>query len=234
MDELIQPILSNAPNPLHDVLTLSRFLKLLREEEDYYPGEQNNTKLMITRLRKIFYDKEGWNTQLIRKAAGIEGRYEVSIEDSPEKCNDPISEFRKVRRYKDNEPRPKYRSVHYKADDKVHPELAGKTPVIYQCNHQEVRLPDGYICDLGHVLVGLDALNRPQVVSPLPDRLFFLHKLFPYVHSNVDVGTWLGDIASSAEDFLWTFLKYQRPLTIQEEQHFIDVDAPGGGYAGKH
>ena len=82
MNELTQPILSNTPYPPHGVLSLSQFLDLLREEEDYYHGEQTNTKLMITRLRKIFYDKGGWNTQLIRKAAAIEWRYDDKIIDS--------------------------------------------------------------------------------------------------------------------------------------------------------
>ena len=232
MNELTQPILSNTPYPPHDVLSLSQFLDLLREEEDYYPGEQTNTKLMITRLRKIFYDKGGWNTQLIRKAAAIECRYDDKIVDSSEECDHSILEFSKVRRYKNNKAASKYRSVQYKKNDRVHPELAGKMPEIYKTHHQEVCLPDSHICDIGHVLVALDALNHPQVVSPLPDSLFFLHKLFPHVGSNVDLGTWLGDIASSAEDFLWTYLHYKRPLTMQEEQNHIDVDAPGSDMLG--
>ena len=232
MNELTQPILSNTPYPPHDVLSLSQFLDLLREEEDYYPGEQTNTKLMITRLRKIFYDKGGWNTQLIRKAAAIEWRYDDKIVDSPEKCAHSIMEFSKVRRYKNNKAASKYRCVQYKKNDRVHPELAGKMPEIYKTHHQEVCLPDSHICNIGHVLVTLDALNHPQVVSPLPDSLFFLHKLFPHVGSNVDLGTWLGDIASSAEDFLWTFFSEKRPPTMQEEQNHINLDAPGSDMLG--
>ena len=232
MNELTQPILSNTPYPPHDVLSLSQFLDLLREEEDYYPGEQTNTKLMITRLRKIFYDKGGWNTQLIRKAAAIECRYDDKIVDSSEECDHSILEFSKVRRYKNNKAASKYRCVQYKKNDRVHPELAGKMPEIYKTHHQEVCLPDSHICDIGHVLVTLDALNHPQVVSPLPDSLFFLHKLFPHVGSNVDLGTWLGDIASSAEDFLWTFFSEKRPPTMQEEQNHINRDAPGSDMLG--
>ena len=88
-------------------------------------------KLMITRLRKIFYDKGGWSTQLIRKAAGIEGRYDVDIVDDLEKNNLLVSEVKEVRRYKDNQARSKYRVVKYKANDRVYPDRAGDTPYIY-------------------------------------------------------------------------------------------------------
>ena len=79
---------------------------------------------------------------MIRKAAGIEGRYEVDIVDSLEKNNLLLSEVREVRRYKNNRSRPKYRSVVYKKSDRVHPDRAGDTPEIYKCSHQEVCLPD--------------------------------------------------------------------------------------------
>ena len=78
MNQLNQLILSRNPEPGHDlknVLTLTEFIKLLKEEEDYYPGEQHNTKLMITRLRKIFYDKWGWNRELVEGAAHIDTPY---------------------------------------------------------------------------------------------------------------------------------------------------------------
>lgn len=37
-------------------ISLEKFLQLLENEEDYFKGEQHHTKLMITRLRKIFYN----------------------------------------------------------------------------------------------------------------------------------------------------------------------------------
>lgn len=82
MATITQPILTTTPEPGHaaaDVLTLQQFINLLREEEDYWSGEQQNTKLMITRLRKIFYDQWGWNDELIRGAADVECRYEVDV-----------------------------------------------------------------------------------------------------------------------------------------------------------
>jgi hypothetical protein len=168
MTKLYQPILGTTPEPGHsesDVLTLAEFLDLLREEEDYFQGEQNNTKLMITRLRKIFYDQWGWNSELIRGAAKIEGRYVVKIMDSQ---NELYS--KKIRRYKQGEYQPKYRLVTYRNNDKVYGDSrVGQVPFIYQNDHQEVRLPDNNMCDIAHILAGLDAFNYFEPVSPLPN-----------------------------------------------------------------
>lgn len=42
-------------------ITISEFIQLLRiEEGKYSEAEQRNTKLMLTRLRKIFYGSEAW------------------------------------------------------------------------------------------------------------------------------------------------------------------------------
>lgn len=238
---LIQPILSKDPEPGHSkdkVLSFDEFLELLRKEEDYFEGEQHNTKLMITRLRKIFYDELGWNTQLIRKAAGIEGRYRVILEDcgvTPGDCSEDYHIFseqgKRVRRYRDNKLQYKCRKVVYRENDKVYPDRAGQTPFIYESDHQDVMLPDGYHCDLGHVLAGLDALNNPQVVSPLSDFLFFLHKLFPHVGSNANVTTWLGDIASTSGDFLFHNLA-KKPMDEKVMQCYIDRDASASDMLG--
>jgi hypothetical protein len=94
---LVQPIVAYAPEPGHkpeDVLTVQQLIDLLREEEDYWAGEQTNTKLMITRLRKIFYDEWGWNSELIRGATDIEQRYVVEIVDD---ATVPTAEVRRFR-----------------------------------------------------------------------------------------------------------------------------------------
>ncbi|MBC8155295.1 MAG: hypothetical protein H7Z72_20585 [Bacteroidetes bacterium] len=258
MSTFKQPILATLPEPHHarqDVLTLAQFLTLLREEEDYYDDQQGQTRLMITRLRKIFYDQWGWNSELIRGSASVENRYRVDIvatsetltvpKDSgksagPDSGNQPgetvtvpKSHAKPVRRYNANEYQPKQRLVTYRANDRVYGNTrVGQVPEIYRNDHQEVLLPEGNYCDVAHVLAGLDAANHRQVVSPLPGFLTFLTKLVPHVDSNVDIVTWLGDIASSSGDFLFCYLNTNRQLSLAQEQTFIDLDAPGSDMLG--
>lgn len=180
---------------------------------------------MISRLRKIFYDEEGWNAQLIRGAASIEGRYMSKVIPCEEFSNQfSHVETPLVRRYLHQKVRCKRRIVLYKKTDRIHPELAGKIPEIYINDHQDVQLPTGYFCDLGHTLAGLDALNHPQIVSPLPSALRFLYRLFPYVSNNAFISTWLGDIASSSADFLMAYLN-GCDQTMPALQQIIDKDA---------
>ncbi|WAC14310.1 hypothetical protein [Dyadobacter pollutisoli] len=229
--ELVQPILVHSPEPGHnlaDVLSVAEFIELLKEEEDYYPGEQYNTKLMVTRLRKIFYDQWGWNSELIKGAAGIPMRYQVQI------VEDPTEHAKPLRRYEDNEYQPKHRLVTYTDHDRVYGNSrVGQVPFIFKLDHQETVLPDGTYCDVAHVLAGLDAFNHHRPVSPLPDFLLFLKNLAPHVDSNADIVTWLGDIASSSGDFLFYYLRHEKkPLSVDREQHYIDIDAPGSDMLG--
>jgi hypothetical protein len=230
VDEIYQPIFTKNPEPGHalkDVLTLQQFIDLLKEEEDYYPGEQHNTKLMITRLRKIFYDKWGWNNELIKGAAKIETRYDVIIVDA-----DP-GDSQHVKRYKKFHYDPKYRSVVYTKNDKVYGDTkAGQPTFIYAHDHQEVVLPDGHYCDVAHLLAGIDAANYRQVVTPLPSFLSFLEYIFPNVGFNMDMATWLGDIGSSSGDFLLYRLLNGKAPDIKSMQHSIDVNAPGSDMLG--
>lgn len=231
MKILDQPILKGSPEPGHDpknVLTLKDFILLLKEEEDYWSPEQSNTKLMISRLRKIFYDKWGWNSELIRGAAQIESRFITVLKDSP------IEHGKEAPRYKNLVYSPVYRAVTYTDQDRIFGNTrVGQVPFIYQHDHQDVLLPEGYFCDIAHILAGLDAINNKQVVSPLPNFLSFLDKLVPNVDSNVDVVTWLGDIASSSADFLFDYLKNKNNSIIeQEEQEVVDIDASGSDLLG--
>jgi len=231
MNSIYQPIYSKTPEASHNpkyVLTLEEFIKLLKIEEDYWEGEQHNTKKIITRLRKIFYDQWGWNKELIRGAASIEGRYKVTVVDEATKGTKPIKQYTK------NEYLPKHRSITYRSDDRIYGDTrVGQTPEIYIHDHQEVLLPSGYYCDIAHILATLDAYNHPQVVSPLPSFLSFLNFLVPHVKANVDIVSWLGDIASSSGDFLFAYLKNnKKPIGIEKEQKYIDQDAPGSDMLG--
>lgn len=216
-----------------DALDLNQFLILLKEEEDYFDGDQKNTNLMITRLRKIFYDQWGWNSELIRARAHVEGRYVVSVVNDPVLYDVPKAHAVEVPRYKENEYQPKHRIITYRPNDRIYCDTrVGQVPEIYKNNHQEVVLPEGCYCDIAHVLAGLDAANYPQVVSPLPSFLSLFTRLVPHVHSNADIVTWLGDIASSSGDFLFDYLKNNQPLSPEKEQSYIDQDAPGSDMLG--
>ena len=236
MENLIQPILSKEPELGHnknDVLPFSEFLALLKEEENYFKAQRTYTRLMITRLRKIFYDKWGWNTHLIRKAAYIKCRYKVKIVTQlPDEKS--ATGVKKVKHYKDNKYEPQYRLVTYRKNDRVFKNSrANQIPEIYKNDHQDVLLPEGHYCDIAHTLAGLDAFNNFQVVSQLPPFLFFLHKLFPYADSNVEVTTWLGDIATTGADFLFEYLnKNKTPLSESMEQKYIDINASASDMLG--
>ncbi|MBN2166352.1 MAG: hypothetical protein JW717_08765 [Marinilabiliaceae bacterium] len=195
---------------------LSDFLILLNEEEKYFSGEQHNTKLMFTRLRKIFYDNYGWNTQLIRGTSHIEGRYEVKlILEKPADNN--CSNFHPTRFV---------RKVTVRANDRLNPN-AGSTPEIYANQNQQVILPNGLYCDIGHVLGGIDAYNHKAPVTPLPNWLMFIKHFFPLVNSNVDVATWLGDIASVSGEFLFKHIETGKKLNKTQMQNIINEYSPG-------
>jgi len=231
MKTLFQPILSDHPEPSHPiskVISLTKFIELLRGEEDYYPGEQRNTKLMISRLRKIFYDQWGWNSELIRGASKIKTRYITKIVEDKEEHSKP------VRRYKDKTYQPKHRVIVYSDHDRIFGDSqAGQVPFIYKNDHEEVLLPEGFFCDVAHILAGLDAFNHPQIVTPLPSWLSFIAKLFPHVDKNIDIVTWLGDIASNAGDFLFGYLNNDKQeLSLKKQQDIINVDSPGSDMLG--
>lgn len=230
MSHIYQPIFSKIPEPGHkteDILTLQQFISLLKEEEDYYPGEQHNTKLMISRLRKIFYDKWGWNKELIKGASHVENRYDVII------IEDGTEHTKAIKRYKKFSYSPKHRSVVYKKNDRVYGNSrAGQPTFIYSHDHQEVLLPDGYYCDIAHILAGIDAANHRQIVTPLPGFLSFLQFMAPYVGFNMDMATWLGDIGSSSGDFLFHKLLHGKPADTDQQQNYIEINAPGSDMLG--
>lgn len=216
-------------------LTIRSFIELLKAEEDYYPGDQNNTGLMITRLRKIFYDRYGWNKELIRGATEVEDRYDERLvsgtgDKGPYKVRTffcsclfflPFSYTVLNRR----------REVLVRKDDKINHQ-AGTIPEIYQNENQEVILEDGLYCDIGHTLCALDAANYPAVVTPLPDFLKWAYKLLPYIEKNTDAVTWLGDISSSAGEFLFATAKNKKHLEQEAQQKIIDIYAPGQDMLG--
>lgn len=216
---LYLPILDNpiSQNRLH----ISQFIDLLKEEEKYYKEGAVNTKLMITRLRKIFYDAYGWNTQLIRGAAHIKGRYKVTLTDDPSESYIKQSSLKPELSVSESGVKHQHRVVTVRPDDWLNPN-AGSVPEIYKNNNQEVLLENGLICDMGHVLAGMDAYNYPSIVSPLPNWLFFIHKLFPNVDSNLDASTWIGDLSSISGEFLFEEKLAKKRISETQKQELIN------------
>lgn len=212
-------------------LDLSQFLTLLRSEEDYYRDQVHDTKTILSHLRKIFYDIYGWNKQLIRGAAHISNRYQVTLV-ADEKATYPNKLYALVKRSgSDMQAAQVKREVLVRPNDWMNPN-AGTVPTIYANDNQESILPDGLYCDLGHVLAGMDATNYPEVVAPLPDQLMFLSFLVPHVHNNAFCATWLGDIASSSGEMLFQSLQLKRRLEPTELQALINAFAPGTDMLG--
>lgn len=58
-------------NPGLKVLSLDEYLLLLEEVENNHPDIARNTRLMITKFRKAFYNSFGWNDELIRGTADV-------------------------------------------------------------------------------------------------------------------------------------------------------------------
>lgn len=229
---LYQPIETKfVPTPQKkEAIDLKKFLELLKGEENYYKGEQHDTKIMVTRLRKIFYDIYGWNKELIRGAADIPGRYAVKLVEDKE-ASYPTKTSGGIKHKKAFEVEHKSRLVTVKEGDWMNPNV-GSVPEIYANNNQEVILPDGLYCDLGHVLAGMDAYNYPEPVAPLPNWLMWMHKILPHVDNNMCCATLLGDISSSAGEFIFQKLKEHRDISDEEMQSLIDVFASGTDMLG--
>lgn len=189
-------------------VTLQRFIELVEAEEARYPAnEQTNTRLMITRLRKIFYGKEGWDEHLISGAAHVPRPYQTR-EEERDRFDVPI---------------PFAPDVTVTARDyTVTDPTTGATPEI--ARSQEVRLPDGNCIDMGHVFAGLDAINYPQMVDG-PGTV--------NITSNVDAVTWVGDLGSVQAEIQFEFIRGgSTGLTSAEWQAIIDEYAPGRDMLG--
>lgn len=193
-----QRIIRSAPA---DAMNISAFIDLVAlEEAKYTPEEQVNTPLMITRLRKIFYNSPGWNERLIPGTDATPSPYgEPRIQTRRTVAVDfPYTPFDLD--FTDTE--------YYPVD------AQGQSPAIY--NNQSVRLETGnhtgvYI-DMGHVFAGLDAFNHRQQVG-----------IANITIDNVDGVTWVGDLASVLAELQFQFINNDlEPLGQRTIQSTVD------------
>ncbi len=186
--------------------TLAVFLQVIRDEEAKLPpAEQTDTKLMITRLRKLFYGSKGWDAHLIPGAAGVTPLYEFQEEETGRR--DFEAPGPNVIEFVDRKPK-----------------LLGAPAVLANPSDvQEVLMPNGDFVDVGHVLAGLDAMNHPTTVAP-----YYMYEM----SSNVDAVTWAGDLGSVLAEVIFQRAKLGRPLTGPEVQAQIDEMAPAQDMLG--
>jgi hypothetical protein len=187
---LYQPMQGSAPSSAR---AIKDYITLVESEEAQYSASNRDTKLMLTRFRKIYYDTSGWSKFIIKGVDNIAGHYRQIQEPdgAPYTISlGPLGSIDNLRIVKN-----KYTAV----------DNNGIIPDIFK--QQEIKLADGSYLDIGHVFAGLDAFNHLAAVEAAG---------FFKVDSNVDNATWVGDLGSVvAETF---FRQYLQGGTINDSQ----------------
>lgn len=195
-------------------IPLAGFIAVIRAVEGKFPEpEQVNTRLMITRLRKLFYGTPGWDEHLIPGAKPVPPVY-------------PVREVETGRRDWAVDGAPdalEYVDTRAELDVEA-PDGSAEAKLKDPASVQQVLLPGGDFADLGHVLAGLDALNYPGAVSA-PAGTFALSR-------NVDAVTWLGDLGSVLAEAVFQRARLGRALTAAELQAQVDQMAPAQDMLG--
>jgi hypothetical protein len=184
----------NSVGQLHTtrVKTIKRFIDLVKNEEKSNRNSQfrSNTKSMITRFRRIFYNGDLWDNVIIPETHNdsISGptMFKHDSQGGLLKKLSPPYLFNRTGRY---------------------------TPEIYQAQEvKEVPINStgglvspvgaaGNYIDMGHVLAAMDAVNNPSATPP-PNH-WSVRFLVPSselarqvikVDSNIDNATWVGDL----------------------------------------
>lgn len=186
-------------------MTIEKFIKLVEAEEAKYPvKEQKNTKLMISRIRKIFYGSDGWDKHLIPGAKDVSSPYGKPKERERSRRTVEVTG-------------PNFDMV----DKETYPvDSKGKRPEIYK--NQEVKLPNGDFCDLGHVFAGLDAYNHRAMVDG-PGTINI---------DNLGGTTWTGDLGSVLAEASINYVNSGKVPTDAEKQKVIDDYAPAQDMLG--
>lgn len=224
MDQLVQHIETR----IHPAtaLSLPEFLALLSQEEQFFVSEPVGGSTMLTHLRKIFYGTSGWDKELIRGGACIPCRYLVRVVST-------VAQHSSTKHRK----RTATGTLHQRVEvvvregDWMNPR-AGTQPDIYTDNHQEVILPSGLLCDIGHVLAGMDALSYPAPVAPLPSWLLWMYRLVPHVDDNADAATWIGDLSSITGELFFFHQEQKMYPNADQVQAIIDEGNPAQDMLG--
>jgi hypothetical protein len=205
--EVSMPLGGRAPGDAK-YTELATFLEVIRKEEAKQPiADQTNTKLMVTKLRKLFYGSEAWDKYLIPGAAGVKGDY----------------------KWQEKETKRTEMEIPYAPNvdvvDKESTLVNAPDELAKPGTFQEVRMPNGDFVDVGHVLAGLDAFNNPSTAGD-PLGLYT-------IDDNAAAVTWLGDLGSIAgEVLIKTMLAGKKTYTESELQAAVTEMAPSQDMLG--
>ncbi|NJN89918.1 MAG: hypothetical protein HC878_05785 [Leptolyngbyaceae cyanobacterium SL_5_14] len=184
------------------------YITLVEAEEAQYPSSNRDTKLMLTRMRKIYYDTTGWNRVLIPGTANIAGHY--SRREEPD--GQPYSINLGLPGGFDDIRVSKVKSIAI--------DSSGNIPDVFR--QQQIRLADGSYLDIGHVFAGLDAFNHPDKVGVLGMT----------VDSNVDNCTWVGDLGSVLAEVTFRMRRQSGVINDTQRQEEINKNAPAQDMLG--
>lgn len=204
---LYQPMQGPAPSSARSI---KDYITLVENEEAQYSNSNRDTKLMLTRLRKIYYDTDGWNKTLIADTTNIPGHYKrkVELDGQPYTINFGVPgalDDLTVRKTKS-----------------IAVDTNGVIPDIFK--QQEVKIADGSYLDIGHVFAGLDAFNY---LAPVSDPLGIL-----VVDRNVDNCTWIGDLGSILAETFFREARQGTSISDSQRQEEINKNAPAQDMLG--
>ena len=195
------------------------FLNRIREEEKSLQllGIQNR-KDQLTNLRKLYYHSPAFDKHLIKTTERNSKRKIVNIQVERENYSRSV---------------PTAVGMPYTIDDLIsvpsdeqgtYHELR-KDPLW----SQEITIDSISVCDIGHVLCGMDAANYPSNVRfPFPFR-------FIKINSNLDAITWVGDLGSIVSENYY-LEKIQKKMTnpAQLQQLVNDYSAAADNLGNVH
>ena len=196
----------NAPD---SAMTIRECIALLEQEEQKYSeAEQRNTKVMITRLRKIYYAFSAWDKYLIKGVADIKSPYDNIIVQ-------PVDVSTKALETSTGLIIKLIDTISFPTDSVLQKVTLRKN--IF--NSQEIRLENNDILDIGHVLCGMDASNHRHAVRT--PRFLGLPTSSIKVKSNMDAVTWIGDLGSLVAEVYFE-KKKKGECTTSKQQELLD------------
>jgi hypothetical protein len=197
----------NAPD---SAITIRECIALLeKEEQKYSEAEQRNTKLMITRLRKIFYGFNSWDKYLIKGVANIKSPYENIVEQAIDASSKSLQTPNRLTIKLID-------TISFPTDSTLQKAVLRKN--IF--SSQEIRLENNSVLDIGHVLCGIDASNHRHAVRT--PRFLGLPTSSIKISNNMNAVTWIGDLGSFVAEAYFEKRKKGK-LSAEKQQELLDI-----------
>jgi hypothetical protein len=185
-------------------------LQNLRAEEAKYPlSEQENTKLMTTRLRKIFYGSPNYDKYLIKGVSAIKPPYtirEMAVPNFDKNFKTPLGLTVRV-----------IDTVAIPADSSETGASLRENPYL----SQEIQLSEKMVIDIGHIFCGVDAAFHPNSITP--PKVLGMNITRIKLDNNQHGTTWIGDLGSVVAEVYFAERRQKRKLNLAEQQQIADV-----------